>query len=217
MVCVVGCHCSVSPALHFTLLSHNWGKGPQGLFPQPHPHCVLPLQTLVLFPIISPSILDPEMVSHGVRFQEKLIKRSFSPVTVVQLRSSPLTLQARLTCWREDNGLINGSWQFGFNGPLCLSFDVDNGRWRVHHPGGREMKQKWENSRAVTDFFKKVSRGDCWLCFQAFLEHCKKMLKATASLTTGPPTVKSSATAIKHITWILPMLLTSFIITVFLG
>ena len=32
MVCVVGCHCSVSPALHFTLLSHNWGKGPQGLF-----------------------------------------------------------------------------------------------------------------------------------------------------------------------------------------
>ncbi|XP_027407627.1 UL16-binding protein 3-like [Bos indicus x Bos taurus] len=131
--------------------------------------------------------------------------------------SGPLTLQARLTCWREDNGLINGSWQFGFNGPLCLSFDVDNGRWRVHHPGGREMKQKWENSRAVTDFFKKVSRGDCWLCFQAFLEHCKKMLKATASLTTGPPTVKSSATAIKHITWILPMLLTSFIITVFLG
>ena len=32
MVCVVGCHCSVSPALHFTPLSHNWGKGPQGLF-----------------------------------------------------------------------------------------------------------------------------------------------------------------------------------------
>ena len=32
MVCVVGCHCSVSPALHFTPLSHGWGKGPQGLF-----------------------------------------------------------------------------------------------------------------------------------------------------------------------------------------
>ena len=32
MVCVVGCHCSVSPALHFAALSHNWGKGPQGLF-----------------------------------------------------------------------------------------------------------------------------------------------------------------------------------------
>ena len=87
MVCVVGCHCSVSPALHFTLLSHNWGKGPQGLFPQPHPHCVLPSQMLILFPIISPSILSPEMVSHGVRFKEKLIKRSFSPMTVVELRS----------------------------------------------------------------------------------------------------------------------------------
>ena len=71
-----------------TLLSHNWGKGPQGLFPQPHPHCVLPSQTLILFPIISPSILGPEMVSHGVRFKEKLIKRSFSPMTVVRLRSS---------------------------------------------------------------------------------------------------------------------------------
>ena len=32
MVCVVGCHCSVSPDLHFTPLSHNWGKGPTGFF-----------------------------------------------------------------------------------------------------------------------------------------------------------------------------------------
>ena len=51
------------------------------------PHCVLPSQMLILFPIISPSILSPEMVSHGVRFKEKLIKRSFSPMTVVELRS----------------------------------------------------------------------------------------------------------------------------------
>ena len=43
------------------------------------------------------------------------------------------------------------------------------------------------------------------------------LILLAASPTTGPPTVKSSATAIKHITWILPMLLTSFVITVFLG
>ncbi|XP_070223133.1 UL16-binding protein 1-like [Bos mutus] len=91
----------------------------------------------------------------------------------------PLTLQAKMTCWRDDNRHNNVSWQFGFNGQLCLLFDSENGYWRVHHPGGRQMKEKWENNRAVTDFFKKVSKGDSWLCYQAFLEHWEKMLKAT--------------------------------------
>ncbi|XP_070652454.1 UL16-binding protein 1-like isoform X3 [Bos indicus] len=147
-----------------------------------------------------------------------LLKEQMPDVTLEKhIDRSPLTLQAKMTCWRDDNRHNNVSWQFGFNGQLCLLFDSENGYWRVHHPGGRQMKEKWENNRAVTDFFKKVSKGDCWLCFQAFLEHWEKMLKATASPTTGPPTVKSLATAIKHITWILPVLLTSFIITVFLG
>ena len=87
-----GVCCGVSllcqPALHFTPLSHNWGKGLRVFFPQPHPHCVLPSQMLIIFPIISPLMRSPEMISHGVRFKEKLIKRSFSPMTVVQLRSS---------------------------------------------------------------------------------------------------------------------------------
>ena len=64
------------------------GRGLRVFFPQTHPHCVLPSQTLILFPIISPSALGPDIVSDGVRFKEKLIKRSFSPMTVVQLRSS---------------------------------------------------------------------------------------------------------------------------------
>ena len=38
-----------------------------------------------------------------------------------------------------------------------------------------------------------------------------------ASPTTGPSTLQPMAAAIKHITWILPVVLTSFIITVFLG
>ncbi|XP_017901074.1 PREDICTED: NKG2D ligand 3-like isoform X2 [Capra hircus] len=126
----------------------------------------------------------------------------------------PLTLQARMKCCREDSGRIGASWEFGFKGQPWLPFNLDNGPCTVHHAGGRRMKRKRENDRAVTDCFKKVCKRDCRLCYQAFLVCWENTM---ASPTTGPPTVKSSATAIKHITWILPMLLTSFIITVFLG
>ena len=40
---------------------------------------------------------------------------------------------------------------------MSLHFDSENGHWRVDHPGGRYMKEKWGNDRAVTDFLKKVS------------------------------------------------------------
>ncbi|XDB53908.1 hypothetical protein ABFV05_007524 [Capra hircus] len=131
--------------------------------------------------------------------------------------SGPLTLQARMTCWREGNGHTSASWEFGFNGQLCLLFDSKNGFWTMVHSKGRQMKQKWGNDRGVTDFFRTVSMGDCQAWLRDFMVCWEKMLKTSASPTTGPPTVKSSATAIKHITWILPMLLTSFVITVFLG
>ncbi|XDB53944.1 hypothetical protein ABFV05_007560 [Capra hircus] len=96
----------------------------------------------------------------------------------------PLTLQARMTCWREDNGHTSASWEFGFNGQLCLLFDSENGHWTVVYPGGRQMKEKWENDRAVTDFFRTVSMGDCRAWLQAFLVHWEKMLK---SLGDGAP------------------------------
>ena len=93
--------------------------------------------------------------------------------------SGLLTLQARMSCWREDNGHTSASWQFGFNGQLCLLFDSGNGYWTVVHPKGRRMKEKWENDRAVTDFFKKVSMGDCQHWHQDFLLRWEKMLKTT--------------------------------------
>uniref|UniRef100_A0A8C6D1N0 MHC class I-like antigen recognition-like domain-containing protein n=1 Tax=Moschus moschiferus TaxID=68415 RepID=A0A8C6D1N0_MOSMO len=67
----------------------------------------------------------------------------------------PRTLQGRMT----------GSWQFGFNGQMCLLFDSENGHWTEVHSGGRRMKEKWENDRAVSNFFKKVCMGDrqAWL------------------------------------------------------
>ncbi|XDB53954.1 hypothetical protein ABFV05_007570 [Capra hircus] len=72
-------------------------------------------------------------------------------------RSDPLTLKGRMTCWCEKDGRISGSWQFGFNGEMCLHFDSENGHWTVDHSGGRQIKEKWANNRAMTDFFKKVS------------------------------------------------------------
>ncbi|XP_043312783.1 UL16-binding protein 1-like isoform X2 [Cervus canadensis] len=142
-----------------------------------------------------------------------LLKEQMSDITPERYTDKgPLTLQARMTCWREDNGHTNGSWQFSFNGKLSLLFDSDNGHWTVVHSKGRWMKEKWENDRAVTDFFKKVSMGDCQLWYQDFLVRWEKMLKSTASLTTGPPAVQPTATAISHIAWIAPVVLTSFVI-----
>uniref|UniRef100_A0A452FGN8 MHC class I-like antigen recognition-like domain-containing protein n=1 Tax=Capra hircus TaxID=9925 RepID=A0A452FGN8_CAPHI len=124
----------------------------------------------------------------------------------------PLTLQARMTCWREDNGHTSAFWEFGFNGQLCLLFDLENGHCTMLHPGGRQMKENWENDRAVTDFFRKVSMGDCRAWLQAFLVRWEKMLKTSAPLTTGPSTVQPTAPASNHISWITTGVLTSFVI-----
>ena len=83
-----------------------------------------------------------------------------------------------MTCWHEDNGHTSASWQFGFNGQLCLLFDSENAYWTMVHSKGRRMKEKWENDRAVTDFFK-VSMADCQLWYQDFLLRWEKMLKTT--------------------------------------
>ena len=71
--------------------------------------------------------------------------------------ADPLTLQARMACRCEDDRHISGSWQFALSGLMSLHFDSENGHWRVDHPGGGWMKEKWESDKAVTDFLKKVS------------------------------------------------------------
>ena len=78
--------CPPSPAA--LLRSHITGGG--GLwvfFSQPHPHCDLPSHMLTLFPIISPSVLSPDLDSRGVRFKARWTERFFSPMTVVLLTS----------------------------------------------------------------------------------------------------------------------------------
>ncbi|CAN0499409.1 unnamed protein product [Rangifer tarandus platyrhynchus] len=159
-----------------------------------------------------------EIQTDALRDTGDLLKEQMPDVTPDKdTDKGPLTLQARMTCWSEDNGHTSASWQFSFNGKLCLLFDSENGHWTVVHSKGRRMKEKWENDRAVTDFFKKVSMGDCRLWYQDFLVHWEKMLKSTASPTTGPPAVQPTVTAIMSKAWILPVVLTSFFIPVFVG
>ena len=94
--------------------------------------------------------------------------------------ADPLTSQGRMTCQCEEDGHISGSWQFGFSGQTCFLFDLENGHWTVVHSGGRRMREKWEKDRAVSNFFKKVSMGDCQACLWDFLVHWEEM-----STTTG--------------------------------
>ena len=94
--------------------------------------------------------------------------------------ADPLTLQGRMTCRCEEDGHISGSWQFGFSGQMCLLFDLENGHWTVVHSGGRRMREKWEKDRAVSNFFKKVSMGDCQAWLRDFLVRWEEM-----STTTG--------------------------------
>ena len=93
--------------------------------------------------------------------------------------ADPLILQARMAYHCEDDRHISGSWQYVLNGLMSLHFDLENGHWRVDHPGGRYMKEKWGNDRAVTDFLKKVSMGDCRAWLQAFMVRWEEMLKTT--------------------------------------
>ncbi|XP_065787215.1 UL16-binding protein 1-like isoform X1 [Muntiacus reevesi] len=148
-----------------------------------------------------------ETLTDVLRDIGSFLKEQTSDITldkhIDKVGSGPLTLQARMTCWHENNGHINGSRKFGPHRKLCLLFDSENGHWTVVNSKGRRMKEKWENDRAVTDFFREVSIGDCWAYYQAFFVHWERKLKIMASPTTGPPTVHSSAPAINHITWIL--------------
>ncbi|ELW72778.1 NKG2D ligand 1 [Tupaia chinensis] len=126
----------------------------------------------------------------------------------------PLTLQGRMSCQCEANGLSNGSWRFSFNGQIFLLFDSKKRKWTVVHSGARLMEKTWVNDRDVTEFFRKISVGDCRRWLENFLVHWDKMLE-----TTGPPTVvpnafHAKATTIGPRLWTLLVILT---ISVLLG
>uniref|UniRef100_A0A3Q2L6K1 MHC class I-like antigen recognition-like domain-containing protein n=1 Tax=Equus caballus TaxID=9796 RepID=A0A3Q2L6K1_HORSE len=115
----------------------------------------------------------------------------------------PLPLQGRMLCQCEANGHTRASWQFGFHGQMFLLFDSENKTWTVLHPRGRRMKEKWGSDRDVTEFFRKISMGDCRSWLESFLVHWEKMLETTASPTVAAVKGQSRATVITPIAWIL--------------
>ncbi|XP_042109539.1 UL16-binding protein 2-like isoform X2 [Ovis aries] len=154
-----------------------------------------------------------ETQTHTLRDTGDLLQEQMPDVTLEKhTDKGPLTLQARMTCWHEDNGHTSAFWESGFNGQLCLLFDLENGHWTMVHPGGRQMREKWENDGAVMDFFKKVSMGDCRAWLQAFLVRWEKMLKTSAPPTTVPATVQPTAPASNRITEIILVVLAIFVI-----
>lgn len=74
------------------------------------------------------------------------------------------------------------------------------------------MKEKWEKDKAVTDFFKNVSMGDCQTWLQDLTVCWEKMLKTSASPTTVRRTVQSTAPTSNHITKIILGVFAGFII-----
>uniref|UniRef100_A0A8C2XZ16 MHC class I-like antigen recognition-like domain-containing protein n=1 Tax=Capra hircus TaxID=9925 RepID=A0A8C2XZ16_CAPHI len=215
---VYGVCCGMSllcqPALHFNLLSHNWGKGlhnPHSLSnnvpidPRPRdgqPRCEVQGevdQKVFVSCDFGKGKTNPlgeevksmnawEAQTDTLRDTGDLLKGQMPDVTPEKhTDKGPLPLQARMTCWREDNGLTNASWEFGFNGQLCLVFDSENGHctmngfWTMVHSKGRQMKQKWGNDRGVTDFFRTVSMGDCQAWLRDFMVCWEKMLKTSGT------------------------------------
>uniref|UniRef100_A0A2K5CHS3 MHC class I-like antigen recognition-like domain-containing protein n=1 Tax=Aotus nancymaae TaxID=37293 RepID=A0A2K5CHS3_AOTNA len=108
--------------------------------------------------------------------------------------SGPVTLQARMSCECEADGHIHGSWQFRFHGQKFLLFDSNNRKWAVVHAGARRMKEKWEEDRELTVFFRKVSLGDCGSWLRDFPMHREKSLEPTALLTVSSGTAQLRAT-----------------------
>ena len=52
---------------------------------------------------------------------------------------------------------------------------TDTGEWITLE--AKWMKEKWENDRAVMEFLKKVSMGDCRGWLQDFMVRWKEILK----------------------------------------
>uniref|UniRef100_A0A8C9C5R9 MHC class I-like antigen recognition-like domain-containing protein n=1 Tax=Phocoena sinus TaxID=42100 RepID=A0A8C9C5R9_PHOSS len=221
-------------AYRFTLLSHNCGKGDVHslcynftVHPKPRPGqpwCVVQGQVdgkvFLSYDcggakIQSMSPLGEEMET----FKDvgDLPKEQLPDVTPEKhtARGEPCHPTGQDDMWCEDDGRTSGSWQFGFNGWMWFLFDSENGQRTVVHSGSRQMKEKWENDRAVTKFFKKTSMGDCRTWLQDFLGLHSSF---PCSITNhGPPKAQSRATAIKPITWVLPVVLSWSVITGILG
>lgn len=79
-------------------------------------------------------------------------------------------------CPWEANGSISGSWEFGFDGQRFLCFDLENRKYTVDHPGGEQMKEKWECDKDLTMTFTSIPVSICKEWRDEFLVYWKEEL-----------------------------------------
>nr|XP_040138002.1 retinoic acid early transcript 1E-like [Ictidomys tridecemlineatus] len=95
----------------------------------------------------------------------------------------PLTLQAKMSCQLERKNHIGSFWNFSIDGQPSLYLNVMHMEWTVINSRAREIKEKWENEKELTEHLRKVSMGDCSQWLGEFSEHLEEMPEAVPSST----------------------------------
>ncbi|KAB0380078.1 hypothetical protein FD755_007862 [Muntiacus reevesi] len=100
----------------------------------------------------------------------------------------PPSLQVRLCCQCEAEQCSGASLLFSINGWTALFLDTMSITWTVIDPGAIGLKEEWENNQEPSDYFRKISVGDCSYWLREFLEHWENMLlpEPTEPLTKAP-------------------------------
>ncbi|XP_060986510.1 retinoic acid early transcript 1E-like isoform X1 [Dama dama] len=88
----------------------------------------------------------------------------------------PPSLQVRLCCQREAEQCSGASLLFSLNGQTALLLDTMSITWTGIDPGATGLKEEWENSQELAEYFRKISVGDCSYWLREFLEHWENML-----------------------------------------
>ncbi|XP_045355962.1 UL16-binding protein 1-like [Leopardus geoffroyi] len=125
--------------------------------------------------------------------------------------SDSLSLQGRMVCVRGDHGRTRGSWEFDINEQISYFFNSESGNWTVR-PRGQQIEASWESDRDLTNSLMKISVGHCNKWLERILVHWGELWETTALPGMQQVTAQSGATALRPITWILPVILSCLII-----
>lgn len=90
--------------------------------------------------------------------------------------AGPPSLDNQLCCQHEAEWCPAASWHFNINGQAALLLDVMSVTWTVVNPGARGIKEEWED-KGLSDYFRRISMGDCNHWLGAYLEHREKVLE----------------------------------------
>ncbi|KAF4008130.1 hypothetical protein G4228_019762 [Cervus hanglu yarkandensis] len=88
----------------------------------------------------------------------------------------PPSLQVRLCCQREAEQCSGASLLFSLKGQTALLLDTMSITWTFLDPGATGIKEEWENNQELSEYFRKISTGDCSYWLSEFLEHWENML-----------------------------------------